>query len=361
MILLYTLFCILVILVILNIKRNRYQQLIIVWCICLVVFILTGTRWEYGGDWDTYYGYFKQLKELRFDDTGFEAGWVVLSYLIKNATHSYVAFQLVIAGVIFFCIYKSIKHLSPVPVLTYFVFFAIENGAINYVRTAFVTCIIIYSYIYISERKLIKFLIIVGLACTIHFSAFLAIPLYWIYDLKISYPKYIIMGTCVIAVFYISGKVFLSDFSILGPYVQYKLDKYISAQEAGEYYGGNVTVEMAMINHIIKKSFIFFFLFLYCRKALVENLIFRGLTNIYVAGTIFYCSVVPIALQFARTSGYYDGVEMFICAYIYKAINKKEMRLLFLILVIIMNFIRLRGHLDPSNPLIYNYHNVLFL
>ena len=345
----------------LTINGSRKQQLNGVWCVCLVVFILTGTRWEYGGDWDNYYGYFKQLKELRFDDTGFEAGWVVLSYLIKNATHSYVAFQLVIAGVIFFCVYKSIKHLSPVPVLTYFVFFAMENGAINYVRTAFVTCIIIYSYIYIFERKLIKFLIIIGLACTIHFSAFLAIPLYWIYGMRIKYPIYILVGVGVIAVFYVLGKAVLSDFSVFGPFLEYKLRHYIEAQDAGEYFGGNITAEMAMVNHVIKKSFIFIFLFLYCKKELAEDRVFRGLTNIYIAGTIFYCSVTPIALQFARTSGYFDGVEIFICAYIFKTIKSKDIKLLFIILVIIMNFIRLRGHLDPTNPLIYNYHNVLFL
>ena len=361
MILLYTLFCILFILVLLYIKRNRYQQLNIVWCVCFVVFILTGTRWEYGGDWDNYYGYFQQIKELRFDDTGFEVGWVLLTFIIKNLTHSYVAFQFLMAAVIFFCIFQSIKHLSPVPILTYFVFFSIENGGINYVRTAFVTCVIVYSYIYISERKLLKFLIIVGLACTIHFSAFLAFPLYWIYGLKIKYPIYILIGASIIAVFYVAGKAFLSDFSIFGPYVQYKLSHYMEAQESGEYFGGNMTAEMAMVNHVIKKSFVFLFLFLYCKKDIAVDKLFRGLTNMYLAGTIFYCSVTPIALQFARTSGYFDCVEIFICAYIFKTIKRRDMKLLFLFLIILMNFVRLHGHLDPQNPLIYNYHNVLFV
>lgn len=345
----------------LNINRNRNQQLRILWCVCLVVFILTGTRWNYGGDWDNYYGYFQQIKELRFDDSSFEFGWVILSYLIKNLINSYVVFQLVVAGIIFFCIYKGIKHLSPLPILSYFLFFSIENGAINYVRTGFATCIIIYSYIYISERKLLKFLTVVGLACTIHFSAFLAFPLYWIYGMKIKYPIYILIGVSVITVFYVIGKAFLSDLSFLGPYVQYKLDKYISGQEAGEYYGGNVTVEMAMINHVIKKSFVFLFLFLYCKKEIAVDKVFRGLTNMYIAGTIFYCSVIPIALQFARTSGYFDGVEIFICAYIFKTIKRRDMKLLFLFLIILMNFVRLHGHLDPQNPFIYNYHNVLFV
>lgn len=359
--LIYSVFVLLLLCTIFFVHSKDKEQLHVIFISAFLVFFLTGTRWEYGGDWDNYLSYFQNIKELSFDDVSMEPGWVLLSYIIKITTDSYVLFQFVIAGIIFFCIFKSIKHLSVAPILSYFVFFAVENGAINYVRTAVATCIIIYSYIYVSERKLLKFLVTIGLACSIHFSAFLAFPLYWIYKMKIAYPKYILIGICFMAFFYVAGKLFLSDFSLFGSYIQYKLDKYITGQEAGDSFGAMVTVETAMLNHIIKKSFIFVFLLLFCRKALVENLVFRGLTNIYVAGTIFYCSVVPIALQFARTSGYYDGVEMFICAYIYKTINKKEMRLLFLILVIIMNFIRLKGHLDPANPLIYNYHNVLFL
>ena len=99
---------------------------------------------------------------------------------------------------------------------------------------------------------------------------------------------------------------------------------------------------------------------MYCREALKQDTLFRGITNVYIAGTIFYCSVVPIAMQFGRMAGYMDGVEMFLIPLIYKYIPKNSNKLIFIFLVISMNFIRINGHLDPNNPLIYNYHWILF-
>jgi len=316
-------------------------------------------RWNFGGDWDTYYDYFTSIKELDFKSS-FEFGWVVLSYLVKITTNSYTLFQFLIAGIFFFCIANSIKKLSVLPLLSYMIYFATNHGGINYVRTGVATCIIIYSLIYAEEKNIKKYLIACFFAFSIHFSAFVALPIYWIYNNTISYKRYFYVFIVVVAFFYFSGKIFLSEFNYLGPYVQYKLDKYISAQEAGEYFGSTISVETAMVNYIFKKSFIFIFLLLYCRKSLEQDKMFRGLTNVYIAGTVFYCSVVPIAMQFGRMAGYMDGTEMFLVPLIYKYIQKSSNKKVFIFLVIVVNFIRIKGHLDPNNPLIYDYHWILF-
>ena len=357
---LFILFIFICVISTLCIRQNPKIQYKIVFLYCFISFIFTGLRWNYGGDWDTYYNYFKNIKSLCFDDSSFEFGWIILSYTIKTIFNSYTLFQFFIASVIFFCIYTSIKKLSAVPLLSYFVYFAIDHGGINYVRTVIATCLIIYSLVYAKERKIIKYMLIWFCAFSIHFSSFIALPIYWIYNNTISFKKYIAVSFACISFFYISGKVFLSDFSLLGPYVQYKLDKYISAQESEEYFGSNITVEMAMMNYMIKKSFIFLFLFIYCKKALQNDYVFRGVTNVFIVGTAFYCSVVPIAMQFGRMSGYMDGSEIFIVPFIYKYIQSRIIKNIFLFLTILMNFIRINGHLDPDNPLIYNYHWVLF-
>lgn len=334
--------------------------MLLVFYLCLISFALTGLRWNYGGDWDNYYNYFESIKELDFTHTGFEFGWVILSYIIKITTNSYTLFQFLVAGVFFFCITSSIKKLSVLPLLSYLIYFATSNGGISYVRTVFATCIILYSLVFAEEKNIKKYLITWFFAFSIHFSSLIALPIYWIYNNSISYRKYFLAFIVCVVFFYLNGKMFLSDFSLLGPYVQYKLDKYISAQEAGEYFGSSMTVETALINYIIKKSFVFIFLFMYCREALKHDKMFRGLTNVYITGTIFYCSVVPIAMQFGRMAGYMDGVEMFLVPLIYKYIQRDSNKLIFIFLVIAMNFIRIKGHLDPNNPLIYNYHWILF-
>lgn len=358
--LLFVLFVFIVLFTIINICKPKEKQLQLLYFLCLIICLLTGLRWNYGGDWDNYYNYFTAVKELDFINTSFEFGWVILSYIIKTITNSYTLFQFVIAGIFFFCITNSIKKLSVWPLLSYLIYFAIDHGGINYVRTSIATCVIIYSLVYAEEKNIIKYLITWLFAFSIHFSAFIALPIYWIYNNSISYKKYFYVFFVCVTFFYFSGKIFLSDFSYLGPYVQYKLDKYISAQEAGEYFGGAMSVEVALVNYIIKKSFIFIFLLLCCRKALEHDKMFRGLTNVYIAGTIFYCSVVPIAMQFGRISGYMDGTEIFLVPLIYKYTQRKANKIIFIFLVIVMNFIRIKGHLDPDNPLIYDYHWILF-
>lgn len=358
--LLYSLFIIITIVTILNLNKVRQRQLQIVSIMCFVSFLLTGLRWNYGGDWDNYIDYFTSIRNLDFTDSSFEFGWVILSYIVKITTNSYTIFQFVIASVFYYCIRNSIGKLSVVPILSYFVYFALDHGGINYVRTGIATCIIIYSLVFANEQNLKKYLLTWFIAFSIHFSAFVALPLYWIYRSSISFKKYFFIFLGCVLFFYVSGKLFLSDFSLLGPYVQYKLDKYITAQEAGEYFGSNMTVEVAMANYLIKKAFVFLFLFLFCRKALQCDTVFRGITNIYIVGTIFYCSVVPIAMQFGRMSGYMDGTEIFIVPFIYKNIPQKTMKHIFLFLTIVMNIVRIKGHLDPTNPLIYDYHWILF-
>lgn len=358
--LLLILFFIIVLFTLTNIHSSYRRQLLLVFFFCLVSFALTGLRWNYGGDWDNYYDYFESIKDLDFRYTSFEFGWVILSYIVKVASNSYTLFQFLVAGFFFFCITSSIKKLSVLPLLSYLIYFATSNGGISYVRTVFATCIILYSLVFAEKKDIKRYLITWFLAFSIHFSSFIALPIFWIYNNSISYRKYFLVFIACASFFYLNGKMFLSDFGLLGPYVQYKLDKYISAQEAGEYFGGSMTIETAMINYIIKKSFVFIFLFTYCREALKQDSLFRGITNVYIAGTIFYCSVVPIAMQFGRMAGYMDGVEMFLVPLIYKYIQKSSNKLIFITSVIIMNFVRIKGHLDPNNPLIYDYHWILF-
>ena len=82
--LLYSLFIIITIITILNLNKVRQRQLQIVSIMCFVSFLLTGLRWNYGGDWDNYIDYFTSIRNLDFTDSSFEFGWVILSYIVRK-------------------------------------------------------------------------------------------------------------------------------------------------------------------------------------------------------------------------------------------------------------------------------------
>lgn len=351
-------FCIALTLAFINAPSKRQNQIIFI--LCFVCFLLTGFRWEFGGDWEVYYSYFQKINSFALDEGSFEYGWVILSFVVKKLCASYIVFQFLMAAIIFFCIHQSFKKISVVPVLSFMIYFAIMQGGIDYVRSTIATIIIIYSYTYVVEKRLYAFLMMVIFAGAIHASAYIAFPIYWIYHNRLRYRYYFVLFVVCVGLFMTIAKDMLLDFPYLGTWIQYRLFEYINGQENGNLYGGIISVEDAIVNCILKNSVTFLFLFLYCRKAIKTNNILRGLTNVYVAGTILYCSMVPLSIQFARMTGYMSATEIFLYPYIYQNIQKRPNRLLFLLVTISINIYRIAGHLSPELPLGYYYHCVLF-
>ena len=345
-----------------KINGDRRTQLIFVWGFCFICFILTGTRWHFGGDWSSYLNYFNETKTLDFNRSEFQMdyGWILLTWVVKTICPSYIAFQFLMAIIIFFTTYRSIKYFSPVPLLSYMVLFSLNSGGIAYVRTVIATSIFLYSYIYVSQRRFFPFLLCVLFATSIHFSSIIGLPLYWIYHNKSAYSRYLIIFLCCSIFFYVFGRIFFSNISLFGSYFQYKIDHYITGQESGVDFGETISPEKAMVNHLIKKGIILFFLYVYCRKEYAKNLVLRGFTNIFIAGSILYCSLAPLSTQFGRMAPYMDCVEIFLVAFIFSYMHKSANKILFFVIVIAMSIIRLWGHVLPD-PLIYNYHNIFFI
>ena len=263
------------------------------------------------------------------------------------------------AGIIFFCIYKYIKELSPVPVLSYLIFFSTAEGGITYVRTVVATCVIMYSFTYVSEKRLIPYCLCVLLAGSIHTSAYMAFPVYWVYNNEIRYKYYILTFVCCTLFFYFSGKLFLSNFSLFGEHFNYVLNYYIGEdQESDNYQAWGISVESALFGHLIKKIFLLYFLLKYLRERISDNKTIRGLLNVYIFSSIFYCSVVPVALQFGRMSGLFDSVDVILFAYTYKYIKDSKVRLCFLYLTILFCYFRISGHVLPNISHVYNYHTI---
>lgn len=356
LILLYITFALITVLAI---RARRVVQLNAVFFCGTLCFILTGIRWKYGGDWDSYFDYFRSIRGLTFEE-GFEPGWNVVSYIIKTTFNSYTVFQFTMAGILFYTSFTVIKKLSVVPILSFLLYYSMTDAGLPYVRKGIAAGILLLSLLFIVNRDLKKFLLCVGCASLIHYSAVVSLPIYWIYHNKSSYKKYFVIFVCSTAVFYVFGKLIFSNVSFLGDYLNYKLTNYMEQSEAGENFGVSISPERAMINQLLKKFYVFFFIFCYCKEVLTRDIRFRGFLNIYVFSLIFYCSVVPLAFQFARMSAYFEIVEMLIYAYIYYYLPQKE-KSLFLLLALLFNAWRIFGHADPGQPDIYNYHTVFEL
>lgn len=337
---------------------NRQKSEWILLFLCFFTFILTGIRWEYGGDWDVYLSYFRSIVDWDFQ-VPFEYGWVIFSTIIKYVSDSYIIFQFLIASFIFYAVYHYIKELSPLPLISYMVYFSTTAADIGYVRSSVAVVIVLYSLVFVVKKSKLKFVLCILFASSLHLSALAGFVLYPVFYCKIRY-KYILLFFIINTLLFLKvGPMVFQSMSFLGDVLYAKIQTYMEASEAGETFGSTITTERAIIGHLIKKVFVLVFVLMYMRDVLKTDITFRGLFNVYIFSSIFYCAVFPVIREAAmRMCGYFECVDMLIFAYILSNLKLLHNKIIFFILLCLFSFFRLNG-LVSGSTFHSNYNSIL--
>ena len=133
-----------------------------------------------------------------------DRGFTVLSAIIKCFTENSQAFFFIFAIITVGCLFYGIVNRAPET--TYAVFIFICTGCyldtMNGMRQAVVSAVLfaILPHL-IEEKKLVKYIIVVLLASTVHMTALIFIPLYFIMDAKAWSTKTWIIAGAVFPVF----------------------------------------------------------------------------------------------------------------------------------------------------------------
>lgn len=134
-----------------------------------------------------------------------DPGYIVFLNIVRLFTTEYRVFLLITA--IFFAVALGIfiYRNSKMPTISYllyvglfFAFFSITGH-----RQVIATGLCLLSYEFVKKRKLTWFILLMGIATTIHFSALIFIPFYFISDYKLSAIRLLVtaIATAVIFVF----------------------------------------------------------------------------------------------------------------------------------------------------------------
>mgnify|MGYP002516214729 CR=1 FL=1 len=76
---------------------EKYKYVFAFICFTLLVF-QDGFRWETGTDWDPYHNFFEELTiSIQPDDSEFDIGYILFSYIIRIITDNYTVFLTVFA------------------------------------------------------------------------------------------------------------------------------------------------------------------------------------------------------------------------------------------------------------------------
>lgn len=217
-------------------KMKPKSKKLLCFLLLLPAFLMTAFRADsVGNDTIVYLRAFNQLRTFEslsqvITYSRMEVGYVALSHLFIKFGCSYILFQAAVSGFIYFSLYKFIVKYSENIGLSCFIFLTMRMicGPMNTVRLWLAIAILLFSVDFLLNKKLVTFLLLVGLASLFHISALVFMVIYPLYHcLFLRRNKWIvIVGSIVIAML---GRAFFVVLTqITGKYESYLQSGYFN-------------------------------------------------------------------------------------------------------------------------------------
>ncbi|WP_439582735.1 EpsG family protein [Dyadobacter bucti] len=279
----------------------------------ITMVIFAGIRWETGTDWENYLYYFKIIDIRPIGGTAMEIGYEMIVRLFKSIiSTNYTAFLFFCAIYIILITYFALYKFSPFPLFSLFLLLSYSFAGSGFgVRQDLSIALTLVSLIFIVERSLIKFVVIVLLAALIHNSAIIFLPAYWLYSFKWNTVKVltVIIFTLFCVLF---SERLMTTFGSL-----------ISARKVELYLTLGMETDINPYSTLIKGllgRFLFFVILVgFVDYKNEDRKLFSGLFNLYVFGIVIFSIFSPISLIFGRLARYYDIYQILLLplAYLY--------------------------------------------
>lgn len=310
----YSFYCCFLIICVLGEYTNILHKRILLMMLCGILTLYTGFR---SIEWPDTYAYVKgfemytnTLFNYSFTDISYgyqEKGFYLLSSVIKTFTTNYHYFFLCIACLTFLFLYKSLSKYSIYPLLGLCVYisrFMLSRNMMQ-IRAALAIVIVIYGLKYIEKRNIRQFLLTICIAATFHLSMVLAIPLYWVNKLKLTFRHicYWLIGAFITTVLF---SAFIVD-----KVTQWTLQYDIATTYTNETSG--YTIGKGLANPMIYYQVFLLLLFAYYENKLQGKIpYYQSIREGYFYSTILLILFSSFSALSGRTSTIYATLEIFI-------------------------------------------------
>lgn len=302
------------------------------------LFILSFIRWETGTDWITYYSSFNQFSEWGIEN-GYEWGFARINEFVKIFFDNYTVLLFILGAILFAFQSSAILKYSPYPVTSLLLLWSTTFANVFFVRQSIATVILFFSVRYIQEKKLFKFLLLVGLAMLIHRTSLIFILAWWVYGLKLRpiIMMFYIALSLVLAL--VLSKLMMSLGGIAGGVAQQKIEYYLENGE--ETFGGSSSIGQILVRGFANKIFIFVLSLLFLLRIEKKGLLFRGYVNLYWMGIILYFATISISIALTRLSYAYDMMLIVLVPIVLNNIERKYLRFFVFFVFIFYSITRL--------------------
>ncbi len=318
-------------------KKNK--KMLIVLCGISLIFT-SGIRWNVGADWSPYFDFFSENQTWsQFIYGDFEFGYAILNYLVRVLTDEYTVFLFCMIALIVCLKFETLYNYTPFPLLALLLNFSSYVGDVFFVRQTIAMAIIFYSFKFIVEKRLGKFICSIFLASSIHFSAIVFIFAYYIYYLKINVKllSIFMILSINIAYFDLMNELifFISTIGDVGKNIFImKFIGYINLQEAGVHYG-NIDPKTSLITGCLRRMIIVAVLLYYKKEISDRYNEYKGILNLLIFELLLFAIIYPISPVISRITGYYALFSILIIPSLFYVPKTIFGKLTFLIILII--------------------------
>lgn len=323
----------------------------ILYTICFFQIILIGLRDEVGPDYGSYRGIFDYsyiydyktilLSNIPFTNTpklGIEWLYILMNRIVFDLGLPFYVVTLLVAIISLTLFYTFLIKTSDYPTLLLLLGFIpgmlISTG--GQMRQSIAGGIMFYSFIFIKERKLFKYLICTFLAAGFHTSAWATLPLYWL--VRIPLNKFLIFGLVLISMILSPFKIYEQIGTLLntiagGTAISDGVNGYMNEQYA-RINGGFGIPEILMT---LYTCFILFF----NDKLEERSPYYEYYRNVTIIGICAFFILRENPILSSRLVGVFMGFVMLLMGNAISVVSKIERRFIFsgLIFMVFFNFV----------------------
>ena len=289
------------------------------WFFIFLFVLLASIRWQTGTDWNSYKSYFEFANTFELATSGsFEAGYALLTVILKQFTSDYSVFLGVFAFVTLLIKGVTLQYYkySEFFLTALLLFYCYYIGDIFPIRQSCALAITLFSGKYIIERKPIHFLVCLYISTLFHSSSFVFV---------IAYPLAVVQINNKLIVFLlitsaITGYVLLSLNALnwllfipgMGDQAQDKLEAYTLITSQGKDARGTSMVDanVSLITGIVRKVIVLIPIILFRKQLTARFDFFPILFNIIILGAIFYFTLGSLMPILKRGASYFDYFEV---------------------------------------------------
>lgn len=337
----------------------------------LILFFTSGLRYETAVDWVNYKFFFENVDYIyNIFDQGFVSFFVkypkeplftILNSIVRTFTDNVQVLFFLISLFTTTLLFKSVQNYTKkeyflFSILLYYVliFFILDMSGI---RQCIALNILFYSFKFLSDNRLKRYLLFVLLASMFHYSAIIFIlGMFLRKKIKLSILITLFVFGMIIFLFRIRWMVFSVEslFSLLSDnYIYLRLWSYTVSE-------GVVSEERPIFIMLFINSFLYFFYLIGRRKYLdkdLDNVIFINLFSLFILSTLFFWEIA----EFGVRSGLYFSIGLIISLPLMIEFFTKNSKFFIVSFILLYCFVNIRPYvLEHRSVISYNpYQNYL--